>query len=129
MAAGFFGSKEPQPPGIPLAPGRAVDRPAKSDPPCQKEGVLTFVQKGENFPFSCRAGKIQRMTYPQDHGTVRETGRITAPDFYGLLPARGKRGVLPGQMPAKTTRFPHFPSVKMTEALWQRIRFSAGFTV
>lgn len=74
MAAGFFRSKESQPPGIPLATGRAVDRPAKSNPPRQEERVLTFVQKGENFSFSCRAGKTQQMTYPQGHGTARETG-------------------------------------------------------
>ena len=74
MATGFFGSKESQPPGIPLAPGRAVDRPAKSNPPRQKERMLTFVQKGENFSSSCRAGKIQQMTYPQNHGIARETG-------------------------------------------------------
>ena len=57
-----------------MAPGRAVDRPAKSNPPRQKERVLTFVQKGENFSFSCRAGKPPQMTYPQDQGTAPETG-------------------------------------------------------
>ena len=54
---------------------------------------------------------------------------ITVPAFYGSPPVCGKHHVLPGQMPAKTIRFPHFPFVKMTEARWNRIRFSAGFPV
>ena len=128
MAAGFFRSKESQPPGIPLATGRAVDRPAKSNPPRQEERVLTFVQKGENF-FLLQGWKNTADDLSTGARNCPGNRGITAPDFYESLPVCGKHNVLPGQKPEKTTRFPHFLSVKMTEVLWHQIRFSVGFPV
>lgn len=64
MAKEFLPSKEPYPAGIPLAPGGAFYRPAQGDPSREKEGLLIFVQKGENFFCPYASGTAPWGTYP-----------------------------------------------------------------
>ena len=74
MAPGFFRSKESYPAGIPLAFRRAFHRSAQSNPACREKGLLTFVQKGENFFFPYRAEKALLMGYPHNNGTAGRLG-------------------------------------------------------
>jgi hypothetical protein len=74
MAQESVRSKKPHPAGIPLAFRRTIHRSAQSNPSFEKEGFLSFVQKGENFPCPHRSGETSSETYPHDRRGIVAIG-------------------------------------------------------